>query len=278
MFKWIKRLLLLIVVALGIWWYGSLPDSTIPNKPNNQLRMVAANVLYANDQSTALRETLLGLDADVLVLIEWHPNLLPAASFTGYKVITQIGQQPVAGMLVLAKAHLAAKGIEQAMPVDSPCAFPMAHFNFTWQQRTFSAYGIHAPPPVKACANGNLPALRHVAQQLRGGRLQQDSLISMTGELTFVLGDLNAFPFSKGIKALHDAGVRDSFDEANIRPGPTWGFDWSLDFARIDYIFRPPSVKTVNSWTIRLPGSDHRAVVSDFALGPIEVLTRNPNL
>lgn len=94
-----------------------------------------------------------------------------------------------------------------------------------------------------------------------------DRIISSAGR-TLLVGDLNAtpiWPAYRRFRAHLDDGVADWARRNGRRPSRTWGLrTWWPPVLRIDHAFVRDLV-VLNTFTVRVPGSDHRALVVDVA-------------
>ena len=79
-----------------------------------------------------------------------------------------------------------------------------------------------------------------------------------------VLGDLHATADPGAVRALADAGLRDVAEVANQGWQPTWP-SRPFPLVAIDHVLVGPRLAGVSSRTLRVGGSDHRAVVAEVA-------------
>src|SRR5690606_39389020 len=108
------------------------------------------------------------------------------------------------------------------------------------------------------------PAIRARRAQVRG---IADRLASTSGP-TLLVGDLNATPSWPAYRRLRqhlDDGVADWARRNGRRPNRTWGLrPWWPAVLRIDHAL-VRDLAVLDTFTIRVPGSDHRALVVDVA-------------
>ena len=71
--------LALLLIGLGLSLPSAMPPAREPGAPS--LRLVSANLYFGNDQSAALTQRLLALDADLLLLLEWSGRNLDLELF-----------------------------------------------------------------------------------------------------------------------------------------------------------------------------------------------------
>ena len=79
-------------------------------------------------------------------------------------------------------------------------------------------------------------------------------------------GDLNASPASPGLEWLREAGLVDTHARHRWLPRGTWASERGPHLVRLDYVLGSSDVEVLGSWTVDLPGSDHRAVIADLRL------------
>lgn len=293
MWKWIKRALLLLLFATIIWFLLSKPSSPEQKRSTQGpvLRIVAANIYAGNRQTKWLADRMGVWDADLIVLIEATHNNIDIKqleksrrrnSIDRHRRQLKIKDLPLSddpnppkpynksllrsgvdGIAVLSRQNLQASAALVAPPTQGNCHWPVATIRFTWRGQWYSALGVHAPPPVGGCER-NEAYLAAIAKWISQGKFNRDVGTARAGDTAMILGDLNTMPMAGNIDPLLDAGLQDAYDEASLRPGPTWGFNFGPDFARIDYVLVAATEKVWNAWTLDLPGSDHRAVMVDI--------------
>ncbi|MBJ7356994.1 endonuclease/exonuclease/phosphatase family protein [Nocardioides sp.] len=106
-------------------------------------------------------------------------------------------------------------------------------------------------------------------------RAEHETLLAAAqqSEATLVLGDLNASPDHAVLRAWRDAGYRDSLELVNAGWSPTWpsngitpvpGFHPPA-LIQIDHVLVTSALAVTESFTVDVPGSDHRAVVATVA-------------
>ena len=87
------------------------------------------------------------------------------------------------------------------------------------------------------------------------------------GEATAIaesLVDIIGGARSRSLAALRESGLTDTHARLHWRPIGTWSSNWVPYVARIDYVLVSDDVPVLGSWTVQLPGSDHRAVIADL--------------
>jgi len=235
-------------------------------RPRETLRVATANLGFDNTRKADLSRTLRRFDADLLLALEWTGhNLDPEAA--GGPELTVVLDSPSPsphGVLVLARRRLETIASLTPTPVAGPCRMPIATVRVRDGGDWFSLVGVHAPPPIEECADTNLPTLRFLARSVRDGRLATDLGVAHRGDRVILAGDLNATPSSPGLVWLQEAGLVDTQARDRWLPRGTWASVSGPHLSRLDYVLGSPDVGVVGSWTIDLPGSDHRAVIADL--------------
>jgi len=94
-----------------------------------------------------------------------------------------------------------------------------------------------------------------------------------------VAGDFNASRDHRPFRDILAAGFADSADIARRRPWP--GFTWPADrrwppLMRLDHILVSPGIRVSEARTVKIPGTDHRAVLAVLEL-PGPALRRAPS-
>ena len=172
------------------------------------------------------------------------------------------------GVLVLLRDGLMGMASLVPSPVAGPCGMPFATIRLRLGNRWVSVLGVHAPPQIDECAETNEPTLTYLAELVEDGLLQRGIGVARRGDPLILLGDFNATPNSDGVAGLR-RGLVDAQADRSWLPTGTWSRrDVPLSFERIDYVLIADEIGIDGAWTVRLPGSDHRAVVVD--VGPID--------
>lgn len=262
------KVIAMIVAALALSAATVLPDGVPAAKRGaEQLRLVTANVYHSNRAPEDVGVVLARIVPDVVMVLEWrgdNADLAPLRRI-GLELIVEDHRSGMGGIAVLARRGLVQDAAIVASPVDGPCANPIATLRLIHRGAELNVLGIHAPPPVAVCEQTNTPTLEAVAAWFEGGKINASVGAAAAGLPTVVAGDLNAFPFWPGLRALRRAGLADTYARARWGLGPTWpARGITPPFARIDYVLVPEWFDIGDSWSLTLPGSDHRAVVSDF--------------
>jgi endonuclease/exonuclease/phosphatase (EEP) superfamily protein YafD len=260
-------LLFSLVVAVTIL---ELP-TTLPPATERQgvsLRIAAANLAFDNQESAAAGRRVAELDADLLILLEWTGTNADGHLARGpWEIVLNEPRRNAHGVRVLARSELDASAELVPSPVEGPCPLPIATVRVRFGGEWLGVLGVHSPPPIEECGEMNAPSLSVLANLVEGGRLVEDVGAALRGDPVVLAGDFNALPGSRELLPLRHVGLVDTHTRRHWRPIGTWSPAKSIPhLLRIDYVLAPEDADVVGSWTVNLPGSDHRAVVAELAL------------
>lgn len=262
---------LLVLISVVLFVYITRPSALPLNagESAHTFRICTANINYSNRQPFKLSKALVSTKADIFVIPEWQGSNLDLEKFSrsSYKVVLNHPQPGTHGIALIAKQALNISASIIASPVKGPCAMPWATAEIKTDSGVFALLGVHAPPPLPVCENTTDPTLNEIANMIKGGKLVRDLGSARAGTPVIVAGDLNAFSFNRAVAKLRVTGLIDTYVAASGGYGPTWSpFSWLPSLFRIDYILASHIYTPHASYTIQLPGSDHRAVVSDLQI------------
>ncbi|MFC1479585.1 endonuclease/exonuclease/phosphatase family protein [Planctomycetota bacterium] len=134
--------------------------------------------------------------------------------------------------------------------------------------KDISLVNLHLTPafPQK---NAGLLGLIHLFQKVEAKHLNEIKHVfneSGSSGITLFMGDLNSASFMAAPQFLKNNGFIDSFASVHEKPDSHHTWKWKINNRevryRIDYIFHPSHVKTVESSILRTDSSDHDLVVS----------------
>jgi endonuclease/exonuclease/phosphatase (EEP) superfamily protein YafD len=242
----------------------------LPPKPDRErasVRIAAANLAFSNPESKAAGRRVAELGADVLVLLEWTGENADGHEALGsLNILLDEPRRGAHGVRVLVRSTLEAEAALVPTPVEGPCPMPIATARVRFGQGWLAILGIHVPPPIDECEGTNAPTLAALAELVGDGRLLRDLGVARRGDPVVMAGDFNALPGSKELAPLRYVGLVDTHISRHWRPIGTWTPSKSVPhLLRIDYVLAPEDLLVVGSWTVNLPGSDHRAVVAELA-------------
>ena len=260
-----------LAAAAGLFVLQLLLPTAYPPRgarPAGVLRIAAANLFYANEHSDQVTAVLGRLDADVIVALEWTGSNLELASLAGHgwRVALDAPRRGPHGALVLVRSTLEADATLEPPPTAGPCPLPVVAVRVRAADTWVSVLGVHAPPPIEECEETNLSTLRGLAGLVEDGRLERSLGAARASDPVIVAGDLNASPASPGLEWLRGAGLVDAYALERWLPRGTWASEHGPHLARVDYVLVSRLVRVDGAWIVDLPGSDHRAVITDLDL------------
>ena len=225
---------------------GSGPE---PAGGEPTVSIVAANLLYRNDQIDAAADMLHTIDADVLALSEVTPDI--AAALQRHPLADQYpfrvdASAPLAsGLMIWSRLPLGPVG-------EQPDFRRAIDTTVLTDAGAIRLLLVHPPPPVFDRAQWTA---------------ELDSIAGVVDETLFptvVLGDFNASYFHPSYRRmLGDADLHDVLVDQGRAFTPTWPTDSRLPpFAPLDHVLLDPSLSTLAVTVSEVPGSDHRAVIA----------------
>ena len=264
------RLLVIGVVVLVSVFLLSRPNRSVPPKAEGveALRVAAANLLYMNDSPLEVSRVLVDQDIDVLVLLEWTGRNADVDTLAhhGYKKVACEPSSGTHGICVFKKTQMPIQASVEQAPVNGPCNMPFVTIRLA-TDTPIGIQAIHPAPPIKACEDTNAKVLNYHASMIEEGRVNQRLGVLQPGDAAIVMGDFNALPSWKRVQQFREAGLEDAFNAKREGLAPTWSPNPLIpDFTRIDYIWVSSDLKVTDSWSLNVPGSDHRMVVSEIQL------------
>jgi len=243
----------------------AMPDSNM-DRPAT-LRVSAVNLFRSNSHPSEATRRLAGLDADLLVALEWTGDNLDIGSLVGSGLVPVLDEPRHGshGVLVLARRPAAVEAALVRNRARAHCGRPIATVRVAFGGEWLSVLGVHSPPPNENCGANRASPTNILAELIDNGELQRDFGACHKGDPVIVAGDLNALPVFPTVQRLLDEGMVDTYAEQHWRPTGTWtGFPWAPGLARIDFILASRRLLTTGSWVVGLPGSDHCAVIADL--------------
>jgi endonuclease/exonuclease/phosphatase (EEP) superfamily protein YafD len=233
------------------------------------MRVATANLQLGNSRPADAARRLGGLDLDLLLVLEWTGSNLDLEAMRRRSLVPVLDapHPGTHGILVLVRASMDVTAAVVPSPVEGPCAMPLAAVRIPHPETSFSVLGVHPPPPIAVCRDTTEPTVRAISSWINDGRLIVDVGPARSGDPVVVLGDFNQLPYLGSWRLLRSRGLVDTYAASRRRPGPTWSPTRYLPaFARIDYVFAPSWFRPLDSWNLRLPGSDHRAVMTELEI------------
>lgn len=260
-----------LVVAGFLFLFISRPSALpLDDKASSGiLRVCVSNIYYKNPLADDLTESLIKTRSDIFFISEWQGENLKLDVFqaNGYDIPLNHPANGTHGMALIVKKELGIHAELIKSPITGPCSMPIVTSRVKYKSKNLALLGIHVPPPIPSCNNTTNPTLSVIRKWVKNGDLNGKIGVGVVGDPVIVAGDFNAFSFNKEVSAFADSALFDTYSVANSRYGPTWSpFSWVPSVFRIDYIFASHRFGVAASHTIKLPGSDHRGIVSDIDL------------
>jgi endonuclease/exonuclease/phosphatase (EEP) superfamily protein YafD len=269
--RWRAGLLCLVLVLVSLYplvvdrvW--SLPGIDLEHKPVDAVRVVSFNIYPKNEQWREDIETLMSLDADVIVLLEVSPELnrairkyelLKDTQYSQWAHRRWVDQETSPGFIL---SQWPIERIDTAS--DAKAAQHELFVRVTTDAGEFVVGLTHplSPRNAQRWAQGNA-VIRSQAQTIK--RLTE------TLDVPLVVGaDLNAAPAQLRARSLRHAGLRMSKPVLRIGGSFPAGSDVPALFQiQLDDLWSAGAIVPIAWDTIEFAGSDHKAVVADFMIG-----------
>lgn len=222
-----------------------------------RLRVVTANLYVLNDSFAEAGRALLALEPDVLVVPE-----LSSDGLAGLRAAGLLDRLPHS--VVLLGDRRETVGLLSRLPLSDVTTRTAAAR--VLPRATIEVAGIrvrllpaHPFPPVAVLQPLWQASLRDLATEVTDLTLP-----------AVVAGDLNADRDHAAFRALLATGLRDAHDERGRGLAATWPA--ALPLLHLDHVLvrdgADGRLAVVDVREVRVPGSDHRAVVADLAVLP----------
>lgn len=230
------------------------------------LRVATANVNYfAQGELADLTRDLQALRADVLLVLEGRTEQIPGMVLVGDNRGPDLPQKSRAAQ-VYCREGVQCRTEITPLQGKGRCTMPIT---LTLVEATFCFVGVHSPPPVPYCVEGQMPYLEGVADHLQDGKLRVTWGPCGGGLPVVLAGDLNAVPGSPPFEVISRAGLRDFMPRWMGIWSATWpnGGGWpKAPFFRIDHILAGGGLSLDGLQVHTIADSDHRAVVASVIL------------
>lgn len=249
---------ILILILLFFFLFANKVIINTPNINKESVSLCAINLNYQNSKSKEVSLKLLDINADIFALLEWTGSNLVTEILknNGYSLILDYPKQGTHGVAVFSKSNFNLNCNVIPSPISGPCQLPFATITGIKNKRNISILVSHIPPPVESCNEMRDMTISYLS----------DSLHLFLPNCNVVLGDLNILPWNKKLKKLiSNQKLIDAYAFKNFLPGPTWRpISFLPAIARIDYILVRKGNRILNSKSISIPGSDHKAIFADI--------------
>lgn len=229
----------------------ALPDPQ-PSVGGPSLVVASANLYYGKADPRVVVELVRAHDVDVLSLQELTPEAVAALDAAGlaellpHRVFQPDGRAAGTGLasrhpLRARPSNPDAYHFQPVARVDVPGAAPV------------EVVAVHVVAPV-----GRIDPAEWRAELVA---------LPPPGPGRILAGDFNATLDHRPLRGLLDTGYRDAAASVGTGLRATWPTDTSLPpFAAIDHVLVGPGCAVRSFDVITLPGSDHRAVVTEIVL------------
>ena len=247
-------LLALAGLAAHAWWFAPqiVGDSPAPRAGAESLTVMTSNLYFGNGDAVSLVKQASEQEVDILVVNEITERGLADMGRVGLDQLFpyQVGRpgDSIEGTMVFSREE-----IEVVKTLDTPMA------SFAIETGGVTILAVHPSPPTQA----DLWVEDHRIVLAAAEDLDPD----------VVAGDFNATPDHAPMRALADAGFRDTAELANAVFQPTWPANGEYPplgllppTAPIDHVLVSDDLAVVETGTTRLGGTDHRPVVAEIAV------------
>ncbi len=230
----------LALVGPYLWGSGPVPGD------GARLEVVSFNVGISNPARGDVMQWLAGEDPDVIFLFESSFEWEDSARFAGipYQMVAVVPPGRLAGVTVMARPGLA-RLVDTSFDSSSAAAIEVG-----LGEDRVTILGLHPPSPTTG------------ARSAARNRLLTDAgeWVSTRSGPVLVIGDLNATPWSTGIRSLRWNGrLVDSLLGWGLQP--TWPDGWGPLMITIDNALHSLDLATVDRRTGPALGSDHRPLI-----------------
>lgn len=252
------------LLGLHLFWVHEPYVGDVANVSGTRFTVMTANLRVGSADVARVVEVAVRNDVDALVLSEITPDALTALNEAGLSRAFpyQEGQAApgVAGTMAFSKTRiddlqpLATSFNGYAMALDVGSA------------GTVQLLAVHPHPPF-----GDADRWRSDHAVIREFLAQNGP----AAEATVIAGDFNATPDHDVISDLEDLGFWSPADAANVQWQPTWPAAGTVSLLgvdvpsmlKIDHVLVNGEIGAVNTESVTIPGTDHRALVAGLRLG-----------
>lgn len=210
-----------------------------------QLRVVMLNVEYGQADTAALLAKAAEIDADVIVLVEYHPRTEDALAEADHGYRYRVGQATLdaEGTVVLSRTPL----VQQAHVGE---IFHNYVVTTTVRGVVWTIAAVHPYPPV-----------RSASEWVEDSRLVAGMVRPFVDDNLVVIGDFNATLDQVTMGDFTGMGLRD----AAVQTGAGWVSTWPMEypvpaFAALDHALTSPNVVANSFETFAVPGTDHKGL------------------
>ena len=213
---------------------------------NKQITVVSSNVLWSNEKPKAAAERLLSHHPDVLVMVEHASRLavhLPEGNFLSWPVPDGVTSSEVSVWSPHDIKEVGFAGVgSRRLPI----------VEVTIGEQVWRVLPIHTQAPTTKRLQ------RAWERQLSGLSLS----ISRLSNIDVVCGDFNAaITHSQMRRTIKESGYSNAIAPLTAQRA-TWGPRGIYGLMAIDHMLVSNSVSVGDTKVVRIPGSDHKAIVA----------------
>ncbi|MBB5956669.1 endonuclease/exonuclease/phosphatase (EEP) superfamily protein YafD [Saccharothrix tamanrassetensis] len=245
--------LLVALVLVAAVAPRAFPDSR-PIGVGQQVRVMAANLLVGRAEAEAVVEAVRAHEVDVLALQELTPAMVRDFERAGLDEV-------LPHRVFLAEPGASGSGIASRYPLTArdlaaPSTLRQAGALVDLPGEDLEVVSVHPLPPV-------VPDGPETWQRDMAGLPQRD----LNGPFRVLAGDFNATLDHVGLRRLLNQGYVDAADQVGAGLDPTWpsGAVWPPPVV-IDHVLVDNRCPVDTFQVIDIPGSDHRAIVTQFVV------------
>jgi len=256
-------LILLVVPMLGLhlWWAGGayVGQAEAAEDRGGTVAVMSSNLSFGDADPARVVEVAMTNDVDVLVLTEITPSALGRLRAAGLDEVFPYSQgkaaEGVSGTMVFSGVELS-----EAEPLDT--TFGGYEMTLDLGDESITLVAVHPHPPT---GDGRAWRSDHVAVRRAAWT---------TAGPTVVAGDFNATLDHEPMRELEGRGFADAAEQAKSGWQPTWpaAGEMSLlglsmpSLLAIDHVLVSEELIAVDSESVTVRGTDHRALVTRLAL------------
>lgn len=239
---------LLLVADLALLVPYAIPEDRA--SVGAPLRLAHLNVLSSNRRYDDVVAWISGTGADLVLVQEVDPRWAAAlAGVPGYRTLDVLARADNFGLAALVREGAAIEVVGRERPVFA--GLPALAYRLRHEGRELALLSLHTLPPVSranAAVRDEQLALAAEWAEVQG----------LAGRAPILLGDLNATPFSAGVRPLRSVGLRDSLAAGGLLAAGSWpALPGPLRIA-IDHCWHDPGLVTLARTVGPDLGSDHR--------------------
>lgn len=202
----------------------------------HSVELVSANILGSNKNYQAIRDAVRQWNADVLVMLEVRPHVVPTLKELDYP-----------HQEILPLAHNFGLAVLSRIPI-------LKSENFSVEEG-FPTLMVELDGGLTVVATHPLPPVNRPSQQVGDATLNQ--ILEKIGwkKKVVVAGDLNATPWSRRGRMLENSGMLNACRGYSL--SPTWPVGQPIFYIPIDHIYRSLDLGVESFEVLPSIGSDH---------------------